>query len=57
MSTYIEEATRNLKNWAENIDVGTFTEQYEALNHHSNGIPLEDTQIESHYQNVIKEIV
>lgn len=53
MSTYIEEARRQLADWAENIDIHTFTEQYEALNHGSEGILLEDERIDQHYQSLI----
>nr|WP_181717009.1 hypothetical protein [Psychrobacter sp.] len=53
MSTYIEEARRQLAQWAENIDIDTFTEQYESLNHGSGGMLLEDERIDKHYQSLI----
>ena len=42
MSRHIEEARKNLAAWAETIDEETFTKQYEALEHNSEGVSLED---------------
>lgn len=50
MSNYIEEARRNLALWAETIDIDTFTEQYESLDHCRGGVLLEDEILDRHYQ-------
>lgn len=50
MSNYIQEARKNLALWAETIDVDTFTEQYESLDHCRGGVLLEDESLDSHYQ-------
>lgn len=42
MSSYIEEARKNLAAWVETIDEETFTKQYEALEHSSEGVLLEE---------------
>lgn len=50
MSNYIQEARKNLALWAETIDVDTFTEQYESLDHCRGGVLLEDESLDRHYQ-------
>lgn len=42
MSSYVEEARKNLAALAETIDEETFTKQYEALEHNSEGVLLEE---------------
>lgn len=42
MSNYIDEATKLLDTWLDNLDVDLFIQQYEALDHSHDSILLED---------------
>lgn len=42
MSNYIDEATKLLDTWLDNLDVDIFIQQYEALDHCHDSILLED---------------
>lgn len=52
MSSYIQEARKNLALWAETIDDDTFTEQYESLYHNRGGVLLENEILHRYYLSV-----